>query len=71
MNIGEEILGINDSGQEVNVPILGLHNYKSTGHIIVYGDSNCLDNNHLEIGIFVKKKNIYIYHFYSYNYNYL
>lgn len=52
MIIGEEILGINDSGQENRVPILGLHNYKSTGYIVVYGDSNCLDNNHLEIGIF-------------------
>lgn len=51
MNIGEEILGTNDSGQENSVPILGLHNYKSTGYIVVYGDSNCLDNNHLEIGI--------------------
>lgn len=37
------------SKQEVKVPILGL--YKTTGHIIVYGDSNCLDNSHMEIGI--------------------
>lgn len=48
INIGEDILGGDQNKQESNVPILGL--YKSTGHIILYGDSNCLDNNHLEIG---------------------
>jgi hypothetical protein len=48
LNIGEDILGGDKTGQEVNVPVLGL--YKSTGYIILFGDSNCLDNNHIEIG---------------------
>ncbi|XP_050419882.1 membrane-bound transcription factor site-1 protease isoform X2 [Adelges cooleyi] len=46
-NQGEEFLDGDKSKQEVKVPILGL--YKTTGHIIVYGDSNCLDNSHMEI----------------------
>ncbi|CAI6348863.1 unnamed protein product [Macrosiphum euphorbiae] len=46
-NQGEEILGSDKSGREVDVPILGL--YKSSGYIVLYGDSNCLDNNHIEI----------------------
>jgi len=46
--LGEEYAESGKSRQEENVPILGL--YKSTGHIVLYGDSNCLDSNHLEIG---------------------
>lgn len=49
--IGDEIINDSKNGrEEASVPILGL--YKSTGHIVLYGDSNCLDSNHLEIGIF-------------------
>lgn len=48
LNIGEDILGGDKIGREVDVPILGL--YKSTGYIVLFGDSNCLDNSHLEIG---------------------
>lgn len=50
INSGEEILESDKSGLEEKVPILGL--YKSTGNIVLYGDSNCLDSNHMEIGIF-------------------
>ncbi|XP_050538541.1 membrane-bound transcription factor site-1 protease isoform X2 [Daktulosphaira vitifoliae] len=46
-NQGEEILEGDITRQEMKVPILGF--YKTTGHIVVYGDSNCLDNSHLEI----------------------
>lgn len=53
MNSGEEILGGDKTEKEINVPILGL--YKSSGYIVLFGDSNCLDNNHLEIGILNKK----------------
>lgn len=36
-----------------NVPILGLYQTKardSAGRIVLYGDSNCLDNSHLQKG---------------------
>lgn len=66
MNIGEDILGGDKTGQEVNVPILGL--YKSTGNIILFGDSNCLDNNHIEIGncyqLFIQLYFQIIYHYF-------
>lgn len=49
---GAEIMG---SKSEVvkDVPILGLYqstSNKNSGRIVVYGDSNCLDNSHLQKG---------------------
>jgi hypothetical protein len=45
-----------------DVPILGLYqstSNKNSGRVVVYGDSNCLDNSHLQKGcwkITVKRK---------------
>ena len=45
-----------------DVPILGLYqstSNKNSGRIVVYGDSNCLDNSHLQKGfstIITKRK---------------
>jgi membrane-bound transcription factor site-1 protease len=57
---GAEIMG---SKSEVvkDVPILGLYqstSNKNSGRIVVYGDSNCLDNSHLQKGqkIIMKRK---------------
>lgn len=47
---GQEVLGQNSVTVE-NVPILGLLQSKTlekSGRIVVYGDSNCLDNSHLQ-----------------------
>lgn len=65
-NTGEEILNGDTSAREDSVPILGL--YKSAGHIVVYGDSNCLDSNHLELGEIDILKLCSKHNFYSYNY---
>ena len=41
-----------------DVPILGLHQTKvgkkKGGRIVLYGDSNCLDNSHLQKGAFAE-----------------
>jgi len=67
LNIGEEILGSDKSGREVDVPILDL--FKSSGYIVLYGDSNCLDNNHIEIGnyliYFLKTHNLYSHNYFN------
>ncbi|XP_049814659.1 membrane-bound transcription factor site-1 protease isoform X1 [Schistocerca nitens] len=47
---GHEVL-VEDSSVSENVPILGLLQTKASeksGRIVIYGDSNCLDNSHLE-----------------------
>ena len=53
-SLGEEIL--EDSSRTVpDVPILGLYQPKgspNTGRLALYGDSNCLDNAHLQKGWF-------------------
>ena len=36
-----------------NVPILGLYQVPGGGRIVVYGDSNCLDNAHQQRGMLV------------------
>lgn len=59
MILGEEFIYSDKSRQEERVPILGL--YKSTGNIILFGDSNCLDSNHLEIGILGSNKFMFKY----------
>lgn len=50
--LGQEILGQETETTE-NVPILGLLQSRAaekSGRVIVYGDSNCLDNSHLQKG---------------------
>ncbi|KAJ4448499.1 hypothetical protein ANN_10515 [Periplaneta americana] len=47
---GQEVLGQETEATE-NVPILGLLQSKAgekSGRVVVYGDSNCLDNSHLQ-----------------------
>lgn len=51
---GEEVLGHEPEAAET-VPILGLlqgHVTEKSGRVVVYGDSNCLDNSHLHKGNF-------------------
>lgn len=55
---------LNDQGEQFlvdkqikssKVPILGLHQIDiepKSGRIVVYGDSNCIDSNHLQKGFF-------------------
>jgi hypothetical protein len=50
--LGEEVLGQETETTE-SVPILGLLQSKASeksGRVVVYGDSNCLDNSHLQKG---------------------
>jgi hypothetical protein len=50
--LGQEVLGQKTETTE-NVPILGLLQSRAaekSGRVVVYGDSNCLDNSHLHKG---------------------
>jgi hypothetical protein len=50
--LGQEVLGQETETTE-SVPILGLLQSKASeksGRVVVYGDSNCLDNSHLQKG---------------------
>ena len=50
--LGQEVLGQETEATET-VPILGLLQSKAaekSGRVVVYGDSNCLDNSHLQKG---------------------
>ena len=38
---------------EIDIPILGLHQTTvnpGSGRVVLYGDSNCLDNSHMKKG---------------------
>lgn len=53
------VLGLEVLKQETavieNVPILGLYQVPSEGggRIVLYGDSNCLDDSHRQKGVYV------------------
>jgi hypothetical protein len=50
--LGQEVLGQEMETTET-VPILGLLQSRAaekSGRVVVYGDSNCLDNSHLQKG---------------------
>lgn len=47
--LGQEVLGQETETTET-VPILGLLQSRAAGRVVVYGDSNCLDNSHLQKG---------------------
>ena len=50
--LGHEVIK-GESLQTDNVPVLGLYQTKGpkgSGRLVVYGDSNCLDNSHLQKG---------------------
>eukprot|EP00096_Caligus_rogercresseyi_P013423 TRINITY_DN6068_c0_g1_i1.p1 TRINITY_DN6068_c0_g1~~TRINITY_DN6068_c0_g1_i1.p1 ORF type:complete len:1037 (-),score=259.34 TRINITY_DN6068_c0_g1_i1:50-3160(-) len=45
---GKEFMGVSDGApSRSDIPILGLHQTKNGGRIVVYGDSNCVDSSHL------------------------
>lgn len=54
-----DILGNKKNSKTYNVPILGLAQFKQnsdqeskSGRIVVYGDSNCIDSNHMKMDCF-------------------